>query len=666
LADHVAAAGGARLDGARLLTERAALGGRGRQGRLSVGGSCRLLPTRNGWATVSDARPDDPLLWSALIGRDLEPGALPGRLADWLAAHDGAELDERVELLSLAGGTVRPRTDHACPLPAEPRGAAGLLVVDFSALWAGPLFAHLLGTAGARVVKVETPSRPDGARFGDPAFYDLLHAGHASVVLDPTDAHGRAALHELVGRADVVVEASRPRALAGFGLDAEAEAARGCIWISITAYGRASGRVGFGDDVAAARGLLGTDADGLPVFAGDAVADPLTGLLAAALALSERSGGAVLDVAMADVVSASLAVPDGRDTRLVGQGRLARGQRRRVLPGGRPASTPAGRHRLCERRRHRHGAARPGDPTAMSGLLIRDAEVDSRRCSVRVRDGRVEELGPGLARTPGEAEVRAAGGALLPGLTDHHLHLFALASAFSSVRCAPPDVRAPTTLQAALHHAAPDRYGWVRGIGYDERVAGSLDAARLDALRADVPVRAQHRSGALWVLNSRAAERVGLAHGRHPGIERDPTGRPTGRVWRADEWLRERLPEAAAPSLAAVGRRLARHGITAVTDATPRLTERSVDALATEARSGRLSQRLRLLGAPLGTPTGRTADAWPLEDRPRGLRAAGLSAVDRRDRRRTPARPSGVRAHCHGRLARPAACSTGADRRAPR
>ncbi|MCX5190797.1 CoA transferase [Streptomyces sp. NBC_00268] len=329
LADHVAAAGGARLDGARLLTERAALGGRGRQGRLSVGGSCRLLPTRNGWATVSDARPDDPLLWSALIGRDLEPGALPGRLADWLAAHDGAELDERVELLSLAGGTVRPRTDHACPRPAEPRGAAGLLVVDFSALWAGPLCAHLLGTAGARVVKVETPSRPDGARFGDPAFYDLLHAGHASVVLDPT-------------------------------------------------------------------------------------------------------------------------------------------------------------------------------------------------------------------------------------------------------------------------------------------------------------------------------------------------GRPTGRVWRADEWLRERLPEAAAPSLAAVGRRLARHGITAVTDATPRLTERSVDALATEARSGRLSQRLRLLGAPLGTPTGRTADAWPREDRPRGLRAAGLSAVDRRDRRRTPARLSGVRAHCHGRLARPAACSTGADRRAPR
>ncbi|MFI5798492.1 CoA transferase [Streptomyces sp. NPDC051677] len=321
LADQVASAGGARLDGAGLLAERAALSGRGRRGRLSVGGTCRLLPTRDGWAAVSDARADDPLLWSALIGRDLDAEALPRRLADWLAVHDGAELDARVELLGLAGGAVRPRPERTCPLPGPPRDVNGLLAVDFSALWAGPLCAHLLGSAGARVVKVETPSRPDGARFGDPAFYDLLHAGHSSVVLDPGDVRGRAALHELVARADVVIEASRPRALAGFGLDAEAEAARGCTWISITAHGRASERIGFGDDVAASRGLLATDAGGRPVFAGDAVADPLTGLLAAALALSEQpgGGGVIWEVSMADVVSACLSVSAG-DARLVGRG----------------------------------------------------------------------------------------------------------------------------------------------------------------------------------------------------------------------------------------------------------------------------------------------------------------------------------------------------------
>ncbi|MFD3582512.1 amidohydrolase family protein [Streptomyces sp. NPDC058683] len=238
----------------------------------------------------------------------------------------------------------------------------------------------------------------------------------------------------------------------------------------------------------------------------------------------------------------------------------------------------------------------------MSGLLIRDAEVDGRRCSVRVRDGLVEELGAVPARAPGEEEIDAAGGALLPGLTDHHLHLFALAAAFASVRCGPPDVRDRPALRAALHRAAPDRHGWVRGIGYAERVAGALDATGLDALRADVPVRVQHRSGALWVLNSRAAERAGLRSGRHPGIERDAAGAPTGRLWRADDWLRGRLPETAPPSLTAVGRRLAGYGITAVTDATPRLAPDAVGALAEEAGSGRLPQRLLLLGAPLSTP----------------------------------------------------------------
>ncbi|WP_406444728.1 amidohydrolase family protein [Streptomyces sp. NBC_00631] len=239
----------------------------------------------------------------------------------------------------------------------------------------------------------------------------------------------------------------------------------------------------------------------------------------------------------------------------------------------------------------------------MSGLLIRDAEVAGRRCSVRVRGGVVAELGTGLVRAPGEEEIDAAGGALLPGLTDHHLHLFALAATVSSVRCGPPDVRDRPALRAALHRAAPDRHGWVRGVGYDERVTGPLDATGLDALRADVPVRVQHRSGALWMLNSLAGERAGLAHGNHPGIERDDAGRPTGRLWRADGWLRDRLPGAPAPSLAAVGRRLARYGITAVTDATPSLTPAAVGRLTEEARSGRLPQRLLLLGAPLGTPS---------------------------------------------------------------
>ncbi|MFF4761406.1 CoA transferase [Streptomyces sp. NPDC001292] len=315
LAAHIEQAGAeagrpVRVDGGRLLAERAALTGGTRQGRVSVGGGCQLLPTADGWAAVSCVRPDDPELWSALIEHELDE-RLWQRLATWLAGHTKAELEERVTLLGLAAGTIQglPEAGTArMPRPGRPRSMRGMMVVDFSALWAGPLCAHLLGLAGAEVIKVEVPSRPDGARFGNQTFYDLLHAGHRAVALDPADRAGREALHALVRTADVVIEASRPRALARFGLDALEEVERGCTWVSITAYGRSVDRVGFGDDLAVAGGLLARDDQGAPTFCGDAIADPLTGLTAAALTMSEPEGkgGVLWEVAMADVVAATV------------------------------------------------------------------------------------------------------------------------------------------------------------------------------------------------------------------------------------------------------------------------------------------------------------------------------------------------------------------------
>jgi hypothetical protein len=296
------------LDGARLLSERAAFTGHRRQGAVSAGGACRLLPTADGWAAVSCARPDDPALLGALVGGDLGNDPWPA-VTGWLREHTGADLAERAGLLGVAAGPVRPpATPPALPAPSATRAVDGLLVVDFSALWAGPLCAHLLGLAGARVVKVETPHRPDGARRGDHEFYRLLHAGHRSVVLDPGTSAGRCALAALVRAADIVIEASRPRALARWGLDAEGVAAAGTVWVSITAYGRAADRIGFGDDVAAASGLVAHDGDGTPVFCGDAIADPLTGLTAAILAMTAPANGTgvLWDVAMSDVVAATL------------------------------------------------------------------------------------------------------------------------------------------------------------------------------------------------------------------------------------------------------------------------------------------------------------------------------------------------------------------------
>ena len=322
LAAEFAELTGVRVSGPRLLSERAAFTGCRRRGAVSAGGACRLLPTADGWAAVSCARPDDPALLGALISEDVSDDPWPA-LTRWLAGHTGAELAGRAALLGVAAAPVSRgisgSLDAASPawVPATSRPLAGMLVADFSVLWAGPLCAHLLGLAGARVVKVETPWRPDGARRGDAAFYDLLHAGHRSVALDPRTSDGREAMSALVDAADIVIESSRPRALARFGLDAAAAVAAGTTWVSITAYGRAVDRVGFGDDVAAGSGLVAVDGDGHPVFAGDAIADPLTGLTAAVLAAraaraARAPRAAPLDVAMSDVVAATLdAAPHG-------------------------------------------------------------------------------------------------------------------------------------------------------------------------------------------------------------------------------------------------------------------------------------------------------------------------------------------------------------------
>ncbi|MCC5575215.1 amidohydrolase family protein [Microtetraspora sp. AC03309] len=244
------------------------------------------------------------------------------------------------------------------------------------------------------------------------------------------------------------------------------------------------------------------------------------------------------------------------------------------------------------------------DGSGVRGVLLRDAELDGRtRVDVRVHDGLVTEIGSGLTRRPGEVEHDCRGGALLPGLCDHHLHLNALAALDRSVRCGPPEVTDRDGLAAALTAARPDGNGWIRGVGYVETVAGDLDAAALDHLHPHRPVRIQHRSGALWMLNTAALAAAGIGPGDRPGIERDHDGAATGRLWRADDWLRERLPPAGPPDLASVGAALTRLGITAVTDATPDLDADAVAAITAAMRGGALPQRVHLLGAPLAPPS---------------------------------------------------------------
>ncbi|MFP3899382.1 MAG: CoA transferase [Acidimicrobiia bacterium] len=323
------------LDPLALLGERAALAGLCRGGSTSCGGATRLLPTSDGWVAVTLARPDDVELIPAWLQVDE-----PGRVDYWptvtaaVAGRPADELTERARLLGLPvadlPGTARSPTRAApplAPLPVRARSVAsaaspapatsstaGLLVVDLSALWAGPLCGGLLAEAGADVVKVESTSRPDGARHGPARFFDVLNAGKRAVALDLRSREGARRLHELLARADVVIEASRPRALAQLGIDPESLLGRGGprVWVSITGYGRTgpgADRVAFGDDAAVAGGLACWDARG-PCFCADAVADPVAGLVAAAAVLEALAAGGrwFLDVAMAEA-AAHLAGP---------------------------------------------------------------------------------------------------------------------------------------------------------------------------------------------------------------------------------------------------------------------------------------------------------------------------------------------------------------------
>lgn len=307
------------LPDARTLGERAALSALARNGAIAPGGACRLLRAADGWIAVNLTRPDDWQLTAAwLEDAPLADGDWSG-LAAQIAPQPCARLLERGELLGLAVAPLAPPA--ATPRPWLRIAAAGMpiasrrntppLVVDLSALWAGPLCSHLLQLAGMRVIKVESRQRPDGARNGPPAFFDLLNHGKASVALDFADPRDIAKLRALLQRADIVIEAARPRGLRQLGIVAEQLVATtpGLTWIAISGYGRDpahENRIAYGDDAGVAAGLSGLllDLTGEPMFCGDAIADPLTGWHAALAALaSQRSGGGrLISLALCDVV----------------------------------------------------------------------------------------------------------------------------------------------------------------------------------------------------------------------------------------------------------------------------------------------------------------------------------------------------------------------------
>ena len=284
---------------------------------------CRMVRAADGWIAANLPRESDRALVPAWLGRRIEgdPWRAILAAARWTP---GRALVERARLLGLpvAGvGEIRKASPdallHRLASGGAPRRVERLAVVDLSAMWAGPLCGSVLAAAGMAVTKVESPGRPDALREASPPFFERLNGAKTHAALDFADPAGRARLGEMMAAADVVITSARPRAFDQLGLAPETLFARNprLTWVAISGYGWRGGkadRVAFGDDAAAAGGLVRWTAGGAPRFVGDALADPLTGLAAAAGALKavRRGGGFLVDAGLA-LTAAGVAARSG-------------------------------------------------------------------------------------------------------------------------------------------------------------------------------------------------------------------------------------------------------------------------------------------------------------------------------------------------------------------
>jgi hypothetical protein len=270
-------------------------------GAHSANRSARMIRARDGCLAVNLPRDDDLAAAPALIGAHAD-----GEPWDMLSTHAPnftcAELTERAALLGLALAQVGETPTPPQPCAAEvigKRTGGALNVIDFSALWAGPLCGSVFAAMGAEVVKLDTQERPDPTPHATPALDRRLNGAKRRERISIARPN---ALFDRIAQADVLITSARARALDNLGLSrARLFAANpSLIWIAVTGHGWRSNRIAFGDDAAAAGGLVAWH-DGAPHFIGDALADPLTGLAAAAAALGalERGQSAFIDASLA-------------------------------------------------------------------------------------------------------------------------------------------------------------------------------------------------------------------------------------------------------------------------------------------------------------------------------------------------------------------------------
>ena len=212
-----------------------------------------------------------------------------------------------------------------------------LKVLDMSRVLAGPWATQTLGDMGAEIWKIERPGsgdetrswgppfvqEPDGDVPGISAYFANVNRNKKSIALDFTSEEGARLIHQLAGKADILIENFKVGGLAKYGLDyaSLSKDYPHLIYCSVTGFGQDgpdASRAGYDFMIQGMSGLMSVtgepkDAGGMPVKAGVALIDILTGLnasvaiLAAVEHRNKTGQGQHIDLSLFDVGVASLA-----------------------------------------------------------------------------------------------------------------------------------------------------------------------------------------------------------------------------------------------------------------------------------------------------------------------------------------------------------------------
>lgn len=210
---------------------------------------------------------------------------------------------------------------------------AGVRVLEFARVLAGPWAGQLLADLGADVIKIENPDGGDETRHWGPpfiekpdssdrsaAYFHACNRGKRSVALDLKDATDLEIANALSVQADVVIENFKVGTMdrLGLGFETLRQSNPDIVYCSITGFGQTGpykDRAGYDFIIQGMSGFMSItgEADGQPMKAGVAITDILTGLYAvaainAALVKALKSGaGTHIDIALMEVMAAALA-----------------------------------------------------------------------------------------------------------------------------------------------------------------------------------------------------------------------------------------------------------------------------------------------------------------------------------------------------------------------